>query len=396
MRRLLVFSLILCCLANALQYSHRIRALGTDFANLIPDYETDLYRNPQLLDKGIVGISYEPTYIYVYRLYEYLPVTIHQMPVKLRLMTERLGMMGQYWMHYSHDLEPSDYGWQSSTYKAFRIQDVWMHRIRDAVINLYNDLDYSKVSLLTSTNAESIENRIEYIAKTQVSLKIRKRLNLDLKIGYGFYESSKETDRAQLYKQRINLGLARIGFYCGTMSGPNDFTTWYIDIGSPLTNTEIDSLPYSIFSSLGDDEHTVMWFARTLLVRLGFAKSLLLSNRAFAAVGVRNAFLYQNTDDATEATDLRGIKNTLSMPLAFEYGINDVALRLGTRLRYDFKSLREADDNALSGQSIQHELTYDYSFGIGWQPHKNLVLDIYNNGNLWCLRDWAIYVKYLF
>jgi len=396
MRRLSVFLLTLYCSANALQYSHRIRALGTDFAYLIPDYETDLYRNPQLLDKSIIGISFEPTYVYVYRLYEYLPVSIHQMPVKLRLMTERLGMMGQYWVNYSHDLEPSDYGWQSSTYKAFRIQDLWMHRILDFTINLYNDLDYSKVYSLASTNAESIENRIEYIAKTQVSLKLRKRLNLDLKIGYGFYENSKETDRTQLYEQQINLGLARIGFYCSNMSDPNDFTTWYIDVGSPLTNTEIDSLPYSVFSSLGDDEHTVMWFAHTLLVRLGFSKSLPLNNQGFATVGIRDAFVYQNTEDVAEATDLRGIRNTLSLPLAFEYGINAVALRLGTRFCYDFHSLQEEDDNAVSEQSIEHELTYDYTVGIGWQPHKNLVIDIYNNGNLSYLRDWAIYVKYLF
>lgn len=396
MKRLLILAFTLCCFAQTLNYSHRINALGKDFANLIPDYETDLYRNPHFLDRGIVGISFEPTYFYVYRLYEYRVVTVPQMPVKLRLMTGKLGMMGQYWMNYSHDLEPSSYGWQSSTYKAFRIQDVWMHRIQGAVINLYNDLDYSKIHYLTSTNSEETENKIEYIAKTQVSLQIRKHLNLDLKLGYGFYENSKETDNYELYKQRINLGLARVGLYCRNISGANNFMSWYVDIGSPISNTEIDSLPYSVYTHLADHETRFVTFAQTLIARFGFAKALSVTNQGFVAIGLKNTLLYQNTEDVSEDQNLRGVENTLSLPLACEYRINTVALRFGTRLRYHFQSLREADENALSNQSIQHELGYDYSFGIGWQPHKNLVFDIYNNGNLWYLRDWAIYVKYLF
>jgi hypothetical protein len=76
--------------------------------------------------------------------------------------------------------------------------------------------------------------------------------------------------------------------------------------------------------------------------------------------------------------------------------VHTIAFRFGTRFHYDFQSLRTTDDNVLSKQRIEHELGYGYSFGIGWQPHKDFALDIYNNASLSNLRDWAIYVKYLF
>lgn len=396
MKRLLILTITLFCFAAALDYSHRIKALGTDFAGLIPDYETDLFRNPYFLDRGIAGISFEQSYIYVYRIYQYGYIAVQQTPLTLRLMTDRLGLMGKYWVHYSHGLEPLEYGWSSSTYKAFRINDLWMHRVGKAVINLYNDLDYSKITYLTSTNSESVENHIEYMARTMVGLQIRKRLNLELKLGYGFYEDSKETDNLEIHKQRINLAVARIGLYCRNISSANNFTSWYIDVGSPITNAEIDSLPYSIYLHLADNETKFTVFAQTLTARFAIARALPVTSRGFAVIGLKNTFLYQSTEDFSEAKDLRGVQNTLSLPFGFEYRINTVALRLGARFQYGFGSLRAADDNALTDQSIEHEFGYDYSFGFGWQPHKNLVLDIYNNGSLNYIKDWALYVKYLF
>jgi hypothetical protein len=395
MRRLLILTLYLCCSAAALDYSHRIKALGTDFANLIPDYETDLYCNPYFLDRNTAGISFEPSSYYVYRLYQYGYFAVEQMPLTLRLMTDRLGLMGRYWVNYSHNLEPAAYGWYSSTYKSFRLNDLWMYRAGKTAINLYNDLDYSKITYLTSTNSESAENKIEYIAKTQVSLPIRKRLRLDLKLGYGFYENSNEIDNTEIYKQRIDLGLFRIGLYCRNISSADNFTSWYFDVGSPMTNTEIDSLPYSVYSHLADSEAEFALFAQTLIARFGIVRALPVTERGFVATGIKNTFSYQTTEDLTETLDLRGIQNTISLPLGVEYRINTVALRFGARFHYDFKSLRAADDNESWNQTIRHEFGYDYSFGIGWQPHKNLVLDIYNDGSLGYIKDWALYVKYL-
>jgi hypothetical protein len=396
MKRTFILVLILWCSTAALDHSHRIKSLGTDFANLIPDYETDLYRDPQILNQGIAGISFEPTLVYYYRQSLYLYIPVRRVPVTLQLMYKKLGLMGQYWLNYSHELRPHDYGWHSSTYKAFRINDIWMYRVRKAVINLYNDLDYSRINYLTSTNSESIESSIEYIARTQFSLQLREPLRLDLKLGYGFYESRNEIDNSEISKQRINLGLARIGVYCRNISRANDFTSWYVVLGSPMTNREIDSLPYSVYSQLAENETEFVTFARTLMVRFAIARALPITNHGFVAVGIKNSFLYQDTENVAEANDLRGIVNMISLPIGFEYRIKAVTLRFGTRFHYDFQSLRTADESALSHQTIEHGFGYAYSFGLGWQPHKNVTLDIYNNGNLSYITDWALYVKYLF
>jgi hypothetical protein len=383
---------------TALDYSQRIKALGTDFAGLIPDYETDLYRNPYFLDRGIVGISFEPTFVYYYRQYLYQYIAVNQKPVKLLLMNKNMGMMGQYWANYSHDLEPGNYGWRSSTYKAFLVNDVWMYRMRKAVINLYNDLDYAKLSYLTSTNSEATEGKTEYIAKTQVSLQIRKRLNLDLKFGYGFYENSKEMDQNEILKQRINLGLFRMGLYCRSISSPNDFTSWYVDIGSPITNTDVDSLPYSVYSRVANHESEFVLLANTISSRFGAAKAVPIGDRGFLAIGFTDHFLVQNTEenqDTLENVGLQGIVNTASIPTALEYTVNTVSFRFGAKISYTFKNLRETKFVVIA-QDLYHTLSYDYSFGIGWQPHKKVALDIYNNSNFAYLRDWAIYVRYIF
>jgi hypothetical protein len=190
--------------------------------------------------------------------------------------------------------------------------------------------------------------------------------------------------------------VARIGLYCRNISSVNDFTSWYLDFGSPITNAEIDSLPYSVYSHLADSETKFVMFAQTLIARFAIIRALPVADRGFLAAGIKNSLLYQNTEDYVAALDLRGIQNTLSLPVGFEYRINTVALRFGTKFYYDFRSLRAADADALADQSIEHEFGYDYSFGFGWQPYKNLVLDVYNYGSLDYLRDWALYVKYSF
>jgi len=394
--RLLIVILTLCCTATALQHSNRMQALGTDLAHLIPDYETDLYRNPCLLDRRLAGLSFEPMLFYRYGSSIYPYVVVNQMPVTLRLLNKSMGMTGQYWINYTHDLEPHEYGWRSSTFNAIRLNDLWMYRVRKAVINLYNDLDYSKITYLNSANSESIEKRTEYIVKTQISLPIRKRLSLDLKLGYGLYETCEEIDGIDIHKRRINMGLFRIGLYCRNVSKPNDFTSWYLDIGSPVTNAEIDSLPYSAYAHLADSETRFVIFAQTMTARLAIARALPVSNHGFLAVGIKNSLLFQNTSDHAEALDLRGIKNTMALPLGFEYRINTVALRFGARFRYDFGSLRAAADHEVREQSIEHEFGYDYSFGLGWQPHKSVALDLFNSGDLTYLRNWALYIKYVF
>ena len=79
MNKYLVVLLAFASLCFAMQYSLRIQALGTDFAYLIPDYETDLYHNPNLMGEKLNGISYEPGL---------------SAPVTMRVLTKRFGWFG--------------------------------------------------------------------------------------------------------------------------------------------------------------------------------------------------------------------------------------------------------------------------------------------------------------
>jgi hypothetical protein len=397
MKRVMILTMFVFCTMQAVEYSHRISALGTDLAHLVPDYETDLYRNPQFLDKALAGISYAPGKALMLRYsYPYPPATVYQTPISLKFMTRTLGMMGSYWFYYQHDLEPDSYGWLTSTYATYRLQDLWMARMKNTVVNIYNDLDYSRIEYLTSTNSPTIERRLEYLIRTQAAFKIRKTLSLDIKIGFGFFESKTEISDYEVYNQRVNLALARAGLYCRKVTATNDFASWYFDIGSPLSNAEIDSLPYPVYSSVQSDERVFMLSAKTLLARFAFAKAIPITPGGMLIVGLKNVFTLQSTGDATNDTGLRGIINTISLPVGMEHSISTVTLRFGTRFFYDFETLREANEDVAITQDITHTLDYEYTFGLGWKPHKKITVDLYTDGGFWYLKDWAVYLKYAF
>jgi hypothetical protein len=139
-----------------------------------------------------------------------------------------------------------------------------------------------------------------------------------------------------------------------------------------------------------------MLSARTLLSRLGIAKAIPLTRTGMFIIGARNSFLLQCTEDVNADQGLRGIENIISLPVAIEYSLNTITLRFGTRFWYDFLHLRQASDDYVITQRINHAVDYGYSFGLGWNPHKNLTLDLYNNGDLWRLQNWAVYLKYEF
>ncbi len=311
-------------------------------------------------------------------------------------MTGNLGMTGEYWFDYSHNLEPDEYGWLALTFQSYKIRDLWMSRIKEFVINIYNDLDYSKLESTNSSNATSKRRDLEYIIRTQAAFTVRKNLILDIKIGFGFYEHKSEMSGYAFYDQRVNLGLARIGLFCRKITAANDFTSWYFDIGSPLSNEEIDSLPYSLYSSVLEDERVFMLAAKTLVWRLGFARAIPVTSTSMFVMGLKNTFLIQGTGNVAAETGLRGIKNTISLPVGMEYSIAVITLRFGTKFFYDFRSLREASEDSVAVQDISHDLNYEYSFGFGWKPHRRLTLDLYNTGNLTLLSNWGLYIRYAF
>lgn len=381
MKQLLIGIMFLVCLVNGLQYSTRIKALGTDFAWLIPDYETDLYQNPQIFNKKMLGIAYDVT---------------SAQPLSIALSSNRIGVHAKYWLEYEYELEPSYFGWQSITDYSLYFQDLWMLRVKDEIWNLFND---GIINRYEWQNAQSYNNYVikglEYFIGSQTSFNIGK-MNINLKIAAGFYERFEQQDLSEIYSQRVGIPSGRIGLFYTSVFQPNRFTSWFVDFGGPITTDEIRSLPYSIYLDLRDHERELKYFANAFTTRIGWAKALPIADRSFAVIGLRNDFLYQSTRDFSTGNDLQAFTNSFRIPLAIEYLINKVYLRFGTKFFYNYKDLRESTDTGLVNEHISHSLNYSYSFGLGWQPNQYLSIDVNNYGYLNHLDHWSIYIRYVF
>ncbi|MCK4672620.1 hypothetical protein KAT67_01425 [candidate division WOR-3 bacterium] len=386
MNRLLIFPLIIICFANAIEYSHRIQALGTDFAGLIPDYETDLYQNPQLFGERLVGISYD---------------AYSSEPLKLILLSKRFGMYAKYWGSYSYEQTATDYGWESFKTYSFHFEDLWMLDMRNRVWNLYNDGFFSKTEYLNSYNFSSQNKTLEYFLKGQGSYNIGNFLKLNITAGGGIYwRNKKENDFNIILDQWIIMPSGRIGIFYRNAPLPNKFSSWFIDIGGPISTYEIGTLPYSIYLHVSEVPLEVkqIFFANTIIGRIGWAKGLPINDEGFVAIGWRDDFLYQQTEQADTNITFCGIRNTLSLPLAVEYRVNKFTIRFGTRVYYSYTYNKEWDNNTILKQQIRHAINYNYSFGLGWQPSDNFVIDLGYKRSYYGfdIGDWSIYLKYLF
>jgi hypothetical protein len=386
--------LLLLCFCFAVQYSLRIKSLGTDFAYLVPDYETDLYNDPNLLGEKLTGISYEPGL---------------SSPLTMRVLTKRFGWLGNYWASYRNNKPPI-----ASYYPNFisiSANDLWMLDLRDKlpkflaydVWNLRNDFSYYKKRYYFSDYNYDTLWIVKYLCSSSEAYRIGKYFKIVPLLCGGIYCYCRDyingTDVEEI-DQWLFIYTGRIGLYYRNEAHANKFTSFYVNIGGPMSISDIDNLPYSVFSHLYADEIQQTFFARTLIAQMGFAKGISIDENGFVAIGMRDVLLYQRTNTPDTffiypITELRGLRNTLSFPLALEYHIGRVALRTGTRLYYTFKGDREWNSDSVITCYNEHQLHFDYSFGLSWQPHDNFIVDVYNTNYLAELDNWAIYLRYV-
>ncbi len=376
MRKTAAYLLCIICVANAIEYSHRIKALGTDFAYLIPDYETDLYRNPQILSENVIGISYNRYNPYV------------STPLKLIFSSKRFGVLGRYWLSYNY-YQGSLSKWITS-YSLY-LEDIWMLKIKDYVLNIYNDGQLSNEEYSDG----DLDKLLEYFIKTQSSYNLGELFNLNIKIGTGFYEKIYRYEGHEVYNNRIWIPSARIGLFFRNTASVNQFTSWFIDIGGPISAAEISSLPYSIEIDLFLRERTLKFFASTFIAKCGWATGKSINNKSFFVIGVGENLLYQKQSISWFQRFL-AVTNTISLPIGIEYNVNTISIRLGTSFSYNLVYTRELHDTILRSEEIHHTLDYNRSFGFGWQPNKHLTIDLYNTGDLTDIGNWEVYLKYLF
>lgn len=380
MKKSILLLFIIVCSANALKFSNRIRALGTDFAYLIPDYETDIYNDPDLLAQKLVSISFNPN---------------AAQPLRLMALAGNFGFYGKYWPEYSYTLVPRTDGWHSERNFVFHFSDLWMLRVKNDVWNIANDGYYERREWRYPDNYFYSVERFNYFLKMTNSYRIGRTLKLNIKIGLGIYLDNVEENEYSFMDRLTAIYSARIGLFKRKLDTMNKFTTWYIDIGGPASASDMDSLPYLVYL-YADGLPQRLLFANSFIAKGGWAKGFPVTEKTMFVIGGRNEFTFQALSHEDTDTSLRAMENVFSFPIAIEHHINKTTVRIGAKVFHRFINTRETDSNSIIRESTQHSIDYAYSFGLGWKPIRRLVIDLHTDGSLSSLRYWAIYVKYLF
>ncbi len=398
MRKTAACLFCIICFAGAIEYSHRIQALGTDFAYLIPDYETDLYRDVELFEKTFIGLSYAP--------HTYIPIPS---PLRLILLTKRFGWYGEYWgdSWYDFDAFPGGF-WDSYKNYYISFNDLWMldmrghiWKILEGVWNVYNDGYLQKEEWRDASDFPREKIKLAYFFKAQGTHKLGRFLRLNGIDGWAFYWKREREYGIDRMNELLWMPSGRIGLFYRNAPTPNEFTSWFIDIGGPITTVEIDALPYSLFSdtyhqfSSGTEIRSI-WFCNAFLGKIGWAKGIPLGENGFFVFGLRDDFLFQRTEPPDSNITQKGVRNVVSFPFAIEYRMNAVTLRFGTKWYYQYSCNKIRTNTATLDHWVTNTLKRDYSFGLAWQPHERVVIDLYNDFELDNIENWSLYVKYLF
>ena len=380
--------LVFLSFGGALEYSLRIRALGEEFAYLIPDYETDLYKNPNLIGTKLMSIGYEK---------------YAAMPLTLRMLTKRFGFMGQYWFGQSEHVNE----YQRAYTTNFRLTDSWLWDLRDKlprwlatdVWNWYNDGNYDYVRQYLDEYHYDTTKTITYIFGSKAGYRIGKYFTVVPEIYGGFFSNYRNAIGIYPVDQWLFLATGRLGLHYRDIQEMNRFTSFYVTLGGPVSREEIDQLPFSIFSHMPFDAHEMIYFARTFIFQGGFARGFPVDDKSMLAAGVQCKFLMQRTEQFEPSMKLRAIRNTVSLPLALEYGVGRIQLRVGTSLRYAFQHDREYSADTLSSRICDHSLDVSFSFGLCWKVNSKMDLEFYNENSRgyyfvdW-LKSWAIFFRY--
>lgn len=396
MRKMVIAIIILASISYCIEYTLRIRALGTDFAYLIPDYETDLYLDSEILGaQSFAGFSLQDG----------------TLPLTLRLFTKRFAWCGQYWGSYSRDqdLFSDRYGKSYS----ITIKDFWMLDLEgkfwkfltDEVWNIYNDGNYTHTDNYWDAWHFDTTRSIEYLFGVSGSWRIGDNFKIVIHSRVGVFC----IDQIYVYNNDITSHekllfpfSAIFGIHYRKTRTPNDFTSCYLLTGGPTTTADIDNLPFSIWSNVDDGEILFTWFARTWIVKAGLAKGVSINDKGMFVFGLRDSFLLQNTVDIEDVTNNRGIRNVFSIPAGLEYRANNIVFRIGTHIDYAYKEDKIWDywnnTNTLRvyEKHSKHRLHWGYSFGLQWRVAEDLYIDLYNKNNISEIGEWAIYLKYMF
>lgn len=394
MKKVVICIYMCVALCGGLEYSLRIGALGKEFAYLIPDFETDLYLNPNHIgEKNIKGAVYHGTAAY---------------PLELRLFCNKFAWGSQYWGNYYHASNDNDEFQYNA--KFLRWNDFWLLDMRGKKLSalslydiwsMYNDLYYYEYKSIFYGDGDTTRT-LHYIGTAREAYKISEKFTIITRSGAGLYYEYESSNISIITEKVLAFLVGKIGCYYRNVQARNRFTSAYFSAGSPLSTEKIDVLPFSVLSHVSDmSGFQYNWYPRAVEFDLGWAKSIPLHERSFIATGFHNTLLYQRTNEADTTIEYRALRNTLTLPLAFEYKIRTFAFWLGAKLSYTYNGSKIWDDTTVDIIQNTHSLRTYQSIGFQWMPFEKMAIDFHystpgNYATLARLKEWSIYIKYVY
>ena len=387
-RKLLLLTFIIITINTARDLSCRMRALGDDFALLIPDYETDVFYNPIFLNKNLVGVYYN---------------TMEETQIKLNFLYHSFGFYGMYWPSYYHYLEPQDDGWQTYTQFNDRLKSTFLFKIKTIGLSITPDISRYRVKEWNSTNYKNLSSWQNFLGKSSVGIKINNKFFLFIEPALGFLEELEQTQDINTKDQRIIILSGRLNVLYRDIKEENRFVSANLEIGGPTSLSDIGGLPFNPFGYYGPFDKEILPFYNYFQANSGFCLGLPVGDNLMITLGLREEYDLQIVLPKVYTHDniYLAINNKVSSPIAIEYKLNRIALRCGAIFFYNYSNSEYGNGSLFervdSFQTKIHELGYSFTFGLGWQPKEKFKVDLKysGGGSILGLNNWSIYLSYL-
>jgi len=390
MKRIMLSFLLMIFALSGIELSNRIKGLGSEFALLIPDYETDLYYFPNLADRKWAGATYDKSDA--------------SAPLKMMLAGSSFGVFTRYWPDYDYEYDGNSVEGRAETEFKFNFTDLWFFRFKNSIWNFRNDGLIDQTNIKDTHNGPTDYLNIKYFLNTNHVFTLSEKLRLNLRVASGFYLHTLKFYSVYTDKNMIWLNSLRPGLFYRDLKPDSSFYSAYIEIGGPINWAEYDALPFSFTSAYDETMNGSMpdiLLLGALWSRLGWVRGMTVNGHGQIFYGFKDSFIYQKTGEPYRSQDCLGLVNALTLQLAFEYPINKVTLRCGNELHYnaDFKRISAYDPynqrQILISEDATHRLYYQYSFGLGWQPWDKFKIDILTKGSLSWINEWSLAFYYM-
>jgi hypothetical protein len=191
------------------------------------------------------------------------------------------------------------------------------------------------------------------------------------------------------------------------------FTYTFADTETTYTYTNAETL-----YSFSENASIVTGDWDFLSASLGFGLEKRLSNRILLGIALKGSYgqnvikqkeniilTFQSDTTASETTtvvltdeiDEKITRNrgNIVLPLGVELTLHpNVSLRFGVSPKVDFEEEKTEISGSLSQSSVEREVNFDYSLGLGYHITKNLFLDVFTESGLSTITSWEVGALY--